>query len=51
MNEKLIAEILDKDNETKNKIFNALRKEIPIHPLEEEFHCSAEIILEAISRS
>ncbi len=37
--------------ETKREILNHLRKEFPIHPLEENLGISAEVILEAIHRS
>lgn len=51
MNDDLIKKIFQQDSETKKTIFNLLRRDVRIHPLEEEFNCSAEIILEAISRS
>lgn len=35
----------------RREIFQYLRKEFPIHPLEEKFNVSAEVILEAIERS
>jgi hypothetical protein len=38
-------------DEQRKAIFQALRQEFPIHPLEQEWHVSAEVILEAISRS
>jgi len=37
--------------EQRKAIFQALRQEFPIHPLEQEWHVAAEVILEAIARS
>lgn len=37
--------------EQRRAIFDALRNEFPIHTIEQEWHTSAEVILEAISRS
>jgi len=35
----------------RQEVFRSLRKEFPIHPLEEELNTEAEIILEAIQRA
>ena len=44
--------LLDKSSEEqRRKLFQYLRKDIPIHPIEEQLNCSAEIILEAIARA
>jgi len=49
--EKILRLIEDCTPEERREIFNALRKEIIIHPLESELNTTAEIILEAIRRS
>jgi excisionase family DNA binding protein len=47
-----IIQILESyEPEQRRQIFDFLRKEFLIHPLENEFHAPAELILEAISRS
>ncbi len=37
--------------EERREIFNYLRREFPIHPLEADLNTQAEIILEAMARS
>jgi hypothetical protein len=47
-----IKALLDKcSDEQRREIFQYLRGHIPIHPIEEQLNCSAEIILEAIDRA
>src|SRR3990172_2027287 len=47
-----IKALLDKcSDEQRREIFRYLRRNIPIHPIEEKLNCSAEIILEAIARA
>ena len=47
-----IKSLLDKcSEERRRELFRYLRKDIPIHPIEEKLNCSAEIILEAIARA
>jgi len=38
-------------SEERREIFNHLRKEFPIHPLEADLNTQAEVILEAMARS
>jgi hypothetical protein len=52
MTKEEILQLIDECNpEERREIFNALRKEIAIHPLERHLNTKAEIILEAINRS
>lgn len=47
-----IKALLDKcSEEQRREIFQYLRSDIPIHPIEGRLNCSAEIILEAIARA
>ena len=39
------------DKDERLKVFQSLRQEFPIHPIEERFNAPAEVILEAIARS
>jgi len=47
-----ILELLEEcSSEERREIFNHLRKEFPIHPLEADLNTQAEVILEAMARS
>ncbi|MGU1842165.1 hypothetical protein ACSEVJ_18380 [Pseudomonas aeruginosa] len=49
MNE-LLQRLADLSDEERDEVFQFLRSQSKIHPLEEEFNAQAEVILEAISR-